>query len=86
MKQLVFSVRDRASDSFGPPMFMIARGQAIRNFGDAINQQDKDNPLYQHPEDFDLYELGRFDTNTGFFETGTPEMIAVGKDLAQKIN
>lgn len=81
MKRLIVAVRDRASDSYGAPFMVVARGQAIRSFSDEVNRSASDNPLYQHPEDFDLYELGTFDDSTGLYETGVPQMIAIGKDV-----
>jgi hypothetical protein len=84
VKRLVVSVRDRAADNFGTPFFVVARGQAIRSFSDEVNRQAADNPLYNHADDFDLYELGEFDDDTGLFTTGTPVQIAIGKDLRVK--
>lgn len=81
MKLFVFAVRDRASDQFGNPMFLISRGQAIRSFSDEVNRSEANNMLFAHPEDFDLYELGEYDTSVGLFQTGTPKQVAVGKDL-----
>lgn len=82
MKLFVFCVRDRASDVFGRPMFMVSTGAAVRSFSDEVNRADKDNSLYNHPEDFDLYELGSYDDFSGLFETGVPRQVAIGKDLS----
>lgn len=79
MKLLIFAVRDRATDMFGNPMFLMADGQAIRSFTDEINNGDVKNPLFMHPDDYDLYKLGEFDTSTGLFETGRPEQVSIGK-------
>lgn len=85
MKLKIYSVRDRATVQYGNPMFLINRGHAIRSFADEVNKGEGDSMIRRHPEDFDLYELGEFDTGTGLFETGVPEQIAVGKDLAVKV-
>lgn len=78
----MYSVRDRASVSFGNPMFIPSRGQALRSFSDEVNRVDANNILNTHPEDFDLFYLGDFDTNTGQFASlVNPEQIAVGKDV-----
>ena len=78
----LYSVHDRQADSFANPMYMLAPGQAIRSFADEINRAAADNPLYAHPDDFDLYLLGTFDTNTGeFSHPSRPEKIAIGKNL-----
>lgn len=81
MKQKIFAVRDRATDSFGQPMFLVNTGQAIRSFSDEINRAAEDNMLHKHPDDFDIYELGEYDTDTGLFATGTPLQIAIGKQV-----
>ena len=80
MKLLIFAVRDRATDQYGTPMFLISRGQAIRSFSDEVNRKAQDNQLNQHPEDFDLYQLGEYDTDAGTFRTDTPAQVAIGKD------
>lgn len=75
----MYSVRDRATDQFGNVMFLISPGQAIRSFTDEVNRADKDNSLYNHPDDFDLYYLGEFETNSATFTVVGPEQIAIGK-------
>ena len=77
----VFAVRDRATDQYGNPMFLVNAGQAIRSFSDEVNKNGDGNMLAAHPDDFDLYELGSFDCDTGLFSTVTPRQVAVGKDL-----
>lgn len=81
MKYKIMAVRDRGADCFGQPYAVLSVGAASRSFGDEINRQDAANALYNHAEDFDLYELGEYDDGTGLFETGSPRMVAVGKDL-----
>jgi len=81
MKMFIYCVRDRATDQYGTPMFLISNGQAIRSFSDEVNRAEKENSLYQHPDDYDLYLMGAYETQTGMFETKTPEMIAVGKNV-----
>lgn len=82
MKLKMFAIRDRATDSFGNPMFLISAGQALRSFTDEVNRADKDNQLYQHPDDFDLYSLGEYETNSGTFDATLPSMVAAGKTVA----
>lgn len=78
----MYAIRDRATDSFGNPMFLVADGQALRSFTDEVNRQDKDNQLYQHPDDFDMYTLGTYDTSSGVFDSHHPKMLAAGKTVA----
>lgn len=84
MKYVIVSVRDRAANAFGRPFFVATRGQAIRSFSDEVNTKREGNALQAHPEDFDLYELGVFDEDTGQFENNhVPTQIAVGKDVVR---
>lgn len=82
MKLQVFCVKDRATEVFGTPMFMLSVGQANRSFTDEVNREGPDNQIYQHPDDFDLYALGSFDSESGEFATSTPVVVARGKDVA----
>lgn len=81
MRYKVFSIRDRAADVFGQPFFQNSTGAAIRVFHDAINNKGPDNLYYNHPDDFDLYELGTFDDDIGVFDTGNAKQISIGKDI-----
>jgi hypothetical protein len=77
----IFVVKDRATDQFGNPMFLVAKGQAIRSFSDEVNRSAPDNQIFQHPDDFDLFELGSYDSNTGVFETHVPTLVVLGKSV-----
>ena len=78
----MYCIRDRATDSFGNPMFLISHGQAIRSFTDEVNRAAADNTIYAHPDDYDLYHLGTYDTSQGEFTPIKPTMILVGKSAA----
>ncbi|AXH76049.1 MAG: nonstructural protein [Microviridae sp.] len=82
MNHVMITILDRAAGAYSRPSFYAATGQAIRQFQDEINRADKDNVLFAHPDDFDLYELGSFDDNTGAFKLlDKPRQIAIGKQL-----
>lgn len=85
MFQVVVSVMDRAVNAFSRPFFAPTAAAAIRSFSDEVNRRAADNQMNAHPEDFDLYSLGRFEDSTGMFE-GTPELLIRGKDCLQKDN
>jgi hypothetical protein len=85
MKLVLCSVKDRAADAYGRPMFVPSVGVAIRSFSDEVNRKDADNQLFNHPDDFDLYEFGEFDDNTGLFTLHEqPKLLSLGKQV--KIN
>ena len=80
MKMIVCSIKDRAADAFGRPFYVPAVGVAIRSFQDEVNRAADDSQIYQHPDDFDLFDLGVFDDSTGLFELhNTPTLLMLGK-------
>jgi len=82
MKLVLCSVKDRAADAYARPMFVPSTGVAIRSFSDEINRSDAENQLYNHPDDFDLYEFGEFDDNTGQFNLyEQPKLLSLGKQV-----
>jgi hypothetical protein len=85
MISVIVSVRDSAAEAFGRPMYLQSLGVAIRSFTDEVNREDKDNQLFNHPDDFDLYELGVFDDSIGKYELrDNPTVIVRGKDVKIK--
>lgn len=80
----VVSVRDTMADAFGRPIFTQSVGVAIRSFSDEVNRVDVQNEMNKHPEDFELFELGTFDDNTGRFVLyDKPKSLVVGKQVIQ---
>lgn len=80
MKMIVCSIKDRAADAYGRPFYVPAVGVAIRSFQDEVNRAADDSQIYQHPEDFDLFELGEFDDATGLFLLfDNPKLLMLGK-------
>jgi hypothetical protein len=82
MKLIICSVKDRAADAYGRPMFVPSTGVAIRSFTDEVNRNDPENNLYNHPDDFDLYDHGVFDDQSGMFSLhDTPVQLCIGKQV-----
>lgn len=83
----IFSVYDRTSVQFGNPMFLINKGHAIRSVSDEVNRKSdgrEQNMLNAHPEDFDLFSLGTFDTATGLFGSTQPVAVVRLQDLVKR--
>lgn len=81
MIYLLASIHDRSVDAFQPIACVRAKGEAIRHFQDAVNNDQQPGPLYKHPDDFDLYIIGTFDDTDGSIKPQKPEKIADGKQL-----
>lgn len=80
MNLILVAVRDRALEAFMRPFWMQTEGQAIRSFQDEVNRAEKDNPLNAHPDDYDLYVIGRFNDVDGSFVSDVRK-IADGKQV-----
>jgi len=82
MLLVVCSIKDRAADAYGRPFYVPAVGVAIRSFQDEINRSAADNQMNQHPDDFDLFEFGTFDDNSGLFDLhDVPKLLSLGKQV-----
>lgn len=82
MIKSVLSVHDSAAQVYGQPFYVPAVAAGIRSLKDEVNRQDKENQLYQHPEDFSLYHVADFDDSTGIMHPKAPiVMIVRCKDL-----
>lgn len=80
MKVRVFSVYDEKGKAFGALGCAIHDGQAIRDFGDHI--QNPQNPLSKHPEDYKLYCLAEYDDNSGQITAlAQPEFLSHGSQF-----
>lgn len=79
MKLAVVTVRDRALEAFGRPIFTPAVGVGVRSFGDEVNNPQGE--MHKHPEDYDLYHLGFWHDDTGVFELyEKPVLVGRGVD------
>jgi hypothetical protein len=82
MKLKIFSIRDQKIDSYLNPMAMTTAGQMIRMLQDEMQQQD--NMLGKHAEDFELFEVGEFDTETGTITGHPPKSVMLLIELKTK--
>lgn len=79
MKMLV-ALYDRAVQAHAPIMTVNTRGEAIRSFKDAVN--DPQSPLYKHPTDYELYQIGTYNEETGEISANR-EQIARAEDMKE---
>ncbi|QCS36309.1 nonstructural protein [Capybara microvirus Cap1_SP_228] len=81
MALLVFSVHDTKVGAYANPFFVRTRGEAVRSFSDAC--QDDSLPFKRHPGDYVLYLVGSWDETSGRIvgrETG-PERVLGADEL-----
>jgi len=71
----LLAIRDVKSDSFVGMHVSIAKGAAIRQFGDAA--KDEKSFIAAHPEDYQLYMLAEVDERSGHVTSVlVPELLA----------
>lgn len=75
----VCAVRDRQTASFGLPVVTVTTGVAIRSFIDQVNQDGTQ--FNQHPEDYDLYQVGEFDDVNGTLIPAELKKLCTGMDV-----
>lgn len=81
MLHKVYSIRDSAAEIFHPPFFKGTHLEAERNFKMLVNEP-RSETLYNHPEHFDLYYLGTYDSGTGKIQSlDTPEHMVKAAQL-----
>lgn len=73
-------VRDAAVVAYMRPFCVPASGAAIRGFSDEVNRAESE--MHKHPEDYELFEMGTFEEETGQFELlPVPRSLARAKDF-----
>lgn len=82
--KVVVALKDTAARVFGTPFFVQHAAQAIRSLKDEVNSKDSKSDVNQHPSDFELYELGTFNEDSGIVVCHeSPVLIARAKDLQE---
>lgn len=67
---------DRVGEVFHTPMFMQNLGVAFRGLKDEVARGGEGNTLSSHTADFELYELGSYDQETGeFLPIAKPRLV-----------
>lgn len=74
-------IHDRSIDAYVNLHCVRAEGQAIRQFMDAIGDQNAGS-MHKHPDDYDLYRVGVYDDNTAQVTPEPLKKLADGKQLS----
>lgn len=59
----ICSIYDSKAEAWITPMFFQSNAQAIRSFGDVVNNPDSE--FGKHPEDYTLFNVGSFNPANG---------------------
>lgn len=80
MLQKMYAVHDSKAETFNQPFYCKTHGEAERNF--AQLKADEKSFVSKYPEDYDLYYVGDYDTNTGKIKAlDTPQHIVKAATL-----
>ncbi|WNK13715.1 MAG: nonstructural protein [Microvirus sp.] len=72
------AIRDIQLAAFGRPFYTPTLGAAIRSFHDEA--KNPESMIHNHPEDFELMELGEYNDETGQHKNlDTPRQLSSGK-------
>lgn len=79
----VFAIYDSKAEGFELPATFLAKGEALREFQDAVNNNQT--KYGKHPEDFTLFELGDYDEHKGLLiPSKTITSLGVGIEFVKK--
>lgn len=67
----VYALRDQAAQAFLAPVLNTTDQAAIRDLANMVSQHDNSNISFA-PKDFDLYQIGTFDTDSGLVVAVSP--------------
>lgn len=77
----LFTIHDNKSETFNQPFFARTNPEAIRYFGQMVNDRNPNNLLALSPTDFTLYSVGEFDEASGILSGAEPQALCNGKDV-----
>lgn len=76
----IFAIFDKKGDDYGVPFFQLSTGVAKRTFSDLV--LDPRSFLYAHPEDYDLYFLGYYYSDSGRIESEHPRYVCSAAEFS----
>lgn len=74
-----FSVYDRKAGTYGQPFALATRGVAMRTFESWVT--DPNSFFAKFPDDFELFEVGEFDTISGELRSIKPDFVIRASDV-----
>lgn len=73
MVTMIFSIFDKKTNVYGRPFFAHNEGHAIRLMDDELRQGE--GVMSNHPEDFQLCRIGKFDDSNGALEVDIVRVV-----------
>ena len=82
MKFGLYSIKD-AKTGYMSPVLEQGDPAALRNFSAAVNQTDS--LMHEFPNDFALYKVANFDTDSGIDPVGAPILISDASEVLRNV-
>lgn len=77
----VYSIRDVKTNIYNTPFFQTHKAGAMRLFSDLCT--DPNSQIKRHPEDFQLFQIGKFNSETAEYLSIDPLYLASPSDFQQ---
>lgn len=85
MKLVMSCVHDVKGETYSQPWFTPTAAAAVRSFTDLVNDPQRGQTVFSHPEDYVLYEMGSFDDSTGQFTSHPiPKHLVSGSSVKKE--
>lgn len=83
MKFVVTVLYDETQKNYLEPRFDVSDNNAIRAFCSRVSEAKahQSGLFFTHPEDFSLWRIGEFDSESGHIEVCHPERLYKGCDV-----
>jgi len=79
----LYTINDVKAANYLPPFTSMNNQTAIRQFSTAIMQEGHD--FNNNAEDYSLWRIGDYDTETTIIEQGNKELLANAHDIKSQI-
>ncbi len=80
---LLFTVYDSKSCIHTPPFTALTKADAMRRFGQSVNDKQNPSMISMYPQDFALFQVGEFDETTSEITSSTPINLGSGDQFLE---
>lgn len=79
----IFSIKDKKADAFNTPFFSHNKATAEREFRRLV--ADPQSHLFHHPGDFELYQVGFWNSEVGVIVSADAPVFVIGADSIRNL-
>lgn len=75
----VYAIRDSVAGEYLAPMLDLSNATAMRNFRHTV--MTTAGTMQTHRQDYDLYLIGTYNSESASFQSSAPELVLRGGDI-----